>query len=143
MTSFSTTHEEIKEAAERLFAQDPDWVTFYREVFGLNGLIRQGYPTLDAMAEFEQTEAYSTIQKMLADLRKKGPLAETEDEPTKVITVRIPMSLHEALRAEAHEHQTSVNKLCISKLVQVIDNEMVPPDIRTKGGVRKRLEADL
>ena len=49
-------------------------------------------------------------------------------EPTKVITVRMPKSLHEALRAEAHEHQTSMNKLCISKLLQFIDNEFVPDE---------------
>ena len=48
------------------------------------------------------------------------------DEPTQVITVRLPKSLHEALRVEADEHHTSMNKLCISKLLQFIDHERVP-----------------
>ena len=46
-----------------------------------------------------------------------------------MITVRLPKSLHEALRAEAHEHRTSMNKLCISKLLQFIDNEKVPAEL--------------
>ena len=40
--------------------------------------------------------------------------------------MRIPQSLHEALRIEAYEHHTTMNKLCISKLVQFIDTEHVP-----------------
>ena len=34
--------------------------------------------------------------------------------------------MHEALRIEAYEHRTSMNKLCISKLLQFIDTENVP-----------------
>ena len=49
-------------------------------------------------------------------------------EPTRVITVRLPKSLHEALRVEAHEHRTSMNKLCISKLLQFIDGQQVPAE---------------
>ena len=45
-----------------------------------------------------------------------------------MITVRLPKSLHEALRDEAHEHRTSMNKLCISKLLQFIDSEQVPTE---------------
>jgi predicted HicB family RNase H-like nuclease len=55
-------------------------------------------------------------------------MAVNPDEPTRVITVRLPKCLHEALRAEAHEHRTSMNKLCISKLLQFIDEGMVPAD---------------
>ena len=32
---------------------------------------------------------------------------------------------HPTLRAEAHDRKTSMNQLCISKLLQVIDAEMV------------------
>jgi hypothetical protein len=42
--------------------------------------------------------------------------------------VRLPKSLHEALKEEAHVYRTSMNKLCISKLLQFIDNEFVPGD---------------
>ena len=70
---------------------------------------------------------------MLARLRQKSNRGETQ-EPTRVITVRLPQSLHEALQAEAHLHQTSMNKLCISKLLQVIEDEFT-------GQTRNRLES--
>jgi hypothetical protein len=38
-----------------------------------------------------------------------------------MITVRLPKSLHEALQAEAHVHRVSMNRLCITKLLQVVD----------------------
>ena len=60
---------------------------------------------------------------MLARLRQNSDIRFEKQEPTRVITVRLPKSLHEALQAQAHLHQTSMNKLCISKLLQVIDDE--------------------
>jgi predicted HicB family RNase H-like nuclease len=119
---------EVKRVAHELYSRSPDWVTFYREVLGLRGVVRHSFPSREAMTEFEQTEAYEDIQQMLAKLREQGPMALDPDEPTRVITVRLPKCLHEALRVEAHEHRTSMNKLCISKLVQFIDGERVPTE---------------
>ena len=119
---------EVKRTAEQLYAQRPDWVTFYRDILGLRGTVRQAFPTPDMLTAFEQTEAYQELLQLLTKLREQGPLAENPDEPTRVITVRLPKSLHETLRAEAHEHRTSMNKLCISKLLQFIDNENVPTE---------------
>ena len=65
---------------------------------------------------------------MLAKLRDRSKHPNEYDEPTRVITVRLPKSLHESLRYEAHERKTSMNQLCISKLLQVIDNKLVPSD---------------
>ena len=115
--------------ANRLFTQDPDWVTFYREVLGINGKIRKAFPDAQDLAEFEKTEEYQEIQQMLAKLRERGRAQPTEAEPTRVITVRMPKSLHETLRVEAHERHTSMNKLCISKLLQMIDEGLVPNEV--------------
>jgi len=65
---------------------------------------------------------------MLRELRQRGFVAEEGSEPTRVITIRLPRSMHDALKTEAHEHETSMNKLCISKLLQFIDNRLVPCD---------------
>ena len=119
---------EIKRTAEQLFARGPDWVTFYREVLGLRGIVRHSFPSRDALAAFEQTPAYEEIMQLLTQLRQQGPLALDAEEPTRMITVRLPKSMHEALRAEAHEHRTSMNKLCISKLLQFIDSDKVPTE---------------
>lgn len=120
---------DVKLVAERLFSEEPDWVTFYREVLGLRGVARHAFPTRDMLAEFEQTEAHQEILRMLAKLREQAPTSQEDAEPTRVITVRLPKSMHEALRVEAHEHRTSMNKLCISKLLQFIDGQQVPIDV--------------
>jgi predicted HicB family RNase H-like nuclease len=117
---------EVKMIAQQLFAQKPDWVTFFREILGLRGIVRQTFTTREALNAFEQTPAYQEILHLLTRLREQGPLEESENDPTRVITVRLPKSMHEALREEAHEHRTSINKLCISKLVQFIDADKVP-----------------
>ena len=124
----SDKQAEVKYTAKHLYTQDPDWVTFYREILGLRGIIRRNFPTREALAGFEETEVYQEVLQMLTRLRGQGPLAMDPEEPTRVITVRLPKSLHEALRAEAHEHRTSMNKLCISKLLQFIDDERVPAE---------------
>jgi hypothetical protein len=85
------------------------------------------------LTAFEQSEQYEKIQKLLVKLREKRPSADAETEPTRVITVRLPKSMHESLRTEAHDLRTSMNKLCISKLLQVIDEEMIPSE-RAAGG---------
>lgn len=121
---------EILQVAQKLYDQEPDWVTFFRELLGLNGVVRKNFPLKDQMDAFEHTDEYEQIQHMVAKLREKSGAKDTPNafEPTRVITVRLPKSLHESLRAEAHEKRTSMNKLCISKLLQFIDNDLVPTE---------------
>ena len=122
------SQEVVHRKAYELFSDSPDWVTFYREILGLHGLVRQHFPNKEALAQFEQTDLYAAIQQMLTKLRQQTRPQPDSTEPTRVITVRLPKSVHEALRVEAHEHCTSMNKLCISKLVQFIDDGFVPED---------------
>jgi predicted HicB family RNase H-like nuclease len=122
-------HEDRRVTAQRIaaemFQQQPDWIAFFREVLGVDGLVRRLFATPEEMAAFEKTEEYAEIQQMLARLRERSGAGADGKEPTRVITVRLPKSLHESLRAEAHDRKTSMNQLCISKLLQVIDAEMV------------------
>jgi len=118
----------IQQRAVELFEKDTDWATFFREVLGVNGIVHRTYPTPEALAEFEKTPQYQEIQGMLSKLREKNAAVPVSDEPTRVITVRLPKSLHEALRAEAHTRQTSMNQLCISKLLQIIEQQFVPAE---------------
>ncbi len=119
--------QEVFQVASHSFQKTPDWVTFFREIMGVNGLIRRSFDNVESLTAFEKSEEYSTIQQMLVKLRgQKTSTAEDGKEETRVITVRLPESLHESLRIEAHEHRTSMNKLCISKLLQLIGEEMIP-----------------
>ena len=122
--------QDVFRVADEIFRQRPSWVTFFREVLGVDGIVRQVYSTPEALAQFEQTPEYARIQQMLAKLRENdADLPGGPREPTRVITVRLPKSLHESLRVEAHDRHTSMNKLCISKLLQVIDEDLVPTEV--------------
>ncbi len=121
--------QEVFRVATEMFNQHPDWVTFFREVLGLDGVIRRAYPDPSLLSQFEQTTEYQQIQQMLAKLRETtSDQTANSKEPQRVITVRLPKSMHEALKDEAKQHGTSMNKLCISKLLQVVDDELVPTE---------------
>jgi predicted HicB family RNase H-like nuclease len=133
LTQTTEKYQEVLQTAESRYRQSPDWVAFFREVLGVEGIVRRTFPTFDELTAFEQSEQHEKIQKMLVKLREKRPAADADSEPTRVITVRLPKSMHESLRTEAHDLRTSMNKLCISKLLQVIDGEMIPNE-RASGG---------
>ena len=124
----SDRKQEVYRVASDMFGHNPDWVTFFREVLGVDGIVRKMFATPDEMAAFELSPEYAEIQQMLAKLREKSGDSENDREPTRVITVRMPKSLHESLRQEAHSRRTSMNKLCISKLLQVISEDLIPTD---------------
>ena len=126
LTQTQESYQEVLQVAENLYRQGPDWVTFFREVLGIDGAIRKRFPTFEELTAFEKSEEFDKIQKMLVKLREKRTTTDNEAEPTRVITVRLPKSMHEYLRTEAHDLRTSMNKLCISKLLQVIGEEMIP-----------------
>lgn len=115
--------QKVLQVAKQLYHEKPDWVTFFRETLGVNGAARSVFSNQQEYVLFEQSKEFSEIQTMVANLRTRKN-GGSKNEPTRVITVRLPESLHEALKAEASDHNTSMNKLCISKLLQVlIENE--------------------
>jgi predicted HicB family RNase H-like nuclease len=126
-------YEEARESkvfrvASELYRQNPDWVTFFREVMGVEGVVRRVFHKPEDLVRFEQSREYADIQQMVAKLRERAGEPNESREPTRVITVRLPQSLHESLRTEAHERKTSMNKLCISKLLQIVDGALIPID---------------
>lgn len=116
---FAGRCQKVLQVARQLFQEKPDWVTFFRETLGVKGAARAVFPSQVDYVQFEQSKEFLEIQKMVASLRTRKA-AGSKNEPTRVITVRLPESLHEALKAEASDHNTSMNKLCISKLLQVL-----------------------
>lgn len=126
LTQSKEKYQEVLQVAENLYRQNPDWVTFFREVLGIDGTVRKAFPAHEELTEFEQSEEFDKIQQCLVKLREKRTVADPETEPTRVITVRLPKSMHEYLRTEAHDLRTSMNKLCISKLLQMIGEDKIP-----------------
>lgn len=117
----------ILREAKILFATQLDWSDYFRQILGLHGLVQNSFRLPEELNDFERSKEYAEIQRMLASLRTRT--TETPGEPTKVITVRLPKSVHESLRAEAFSRRTSMNKLCISKLMQYIDDALIPEEV--------------
>lgn len=124
--------QQARRMASEKYRSEPDWVKFYRQVLGVDGIIDRLFPTFDDRCKFEQTPEYAEIQQMLARLRERNRIQKQADEATRVITVRLPESLHQSLRHEAHNLKTSMNKLCISKLLQVVADDLVPSDFQRR-----------
>lgn len=120
---FPLKKQKLLQMASVKFREAQDWVAFFRDVLGVGGLVDKQFPDREQRAMFERSDEFLDIQRMLAKLREQ---AAPPREPTKVITVRMPLSLHESLSEEAHAMHTSINKLCISKLLQLIDEQLVP-----------------
>ena len=133
-TPMEVSIRQVRHAAADCFKSGANWVSFYREILGHKGVIDELFPRAEQRDQFEQTPEYGEIQHMLAKLRERNGQASQSDEPTRVITVRLPKSLHESLRFEAFHHKTSMNKLCISKLLQVIAGDLVPSDLERRDG---------
>ena len=122
----------ILEVAERVFADNPEWIIFFREIMGLDGIVRRTFQTPDSLMRFECSAEYARIREMLDALRQKQQEKAPVREVQRVVTVRMPMSLHETLKAEAQEMNVSINKLCISKLLKLLDEtacrDLVPEE---------------
>ncbi|MEZ6094971.1 MAG: toxin-antitoxin system HicB family antitoxin [Pirellulaceae bacterium] len=119
---FPTRCQKVLAVAKQLHLGNPDWVTFFREVLGVDGAARSVFASQQEFIAFEKSPEFAEIQTLVSNLRNRKISPNAINEPTRVITVRLPESLHEALKAEANDHNTSMNKLCISKLLQVLSD---------------------
>jgi predicted HicB family RNase H-like nuclease len=128
LTQSTEKYQQILQTARQLYESGPDWVTFFREVMGVDGVVRRTFTRLEELTAFEKSQEFDQIQKWLVKLREQKNATDAESEPTRVITVRLPKSMHEYLRTEAHDLRTSMNKLCISKLLQVIEQDLIPTE---------------
>jgi predicted HicB family RNase H-like nuclease len=117
----------VLQVAERLYAMSPEWVIFFREVLGVDGIVRRTFSDAESLARFECSPQYARIREMLDALRGRQRQEPLERESQRVVTVRMPRSLHESLKAEAGDLRVSINTLCISKLMRALD-EMAAPE---------------
>jgi predicted HicB family RNase H-like nuclease len=101
--------------ARALFAARIDWPSYFAEVLGLSGAIERLFLDEDEKETFRASEEHAEIQDYLNQLVRHGPA--TGEEPSRVITVRLPGSLHASLKTEAHRREMSLNDLCINRLV--------------------------
>ena len=96
----------------------PDWATYYHAIFGCGGVLETVFGDPAARAAFERTDLHAELLAKVNILRENSK-SRYSDETT-MITVRLPKSMHEALVAESHRRQQSLNQLCIAKLLQPV-----------------------
>ena len=116
---------EVIRLAQEAFAQTGNWVVFYREMLGADGVVRRLFPDLQQLRVFEQSSEFAELQEMVAAMRSQDGSKADASEPERMITIRLPKSLHDVLKLESEESNLSINKLCISKLLQPIDGRFI------------------
>jgi hypothetical protein len=126
---------EVRRIAIEVFPQTDSWVAFYRAILGADGVARKLFKGTDQIRFWESSPEFLEIQEMVTALRTEDPQKSDGAEPLRMITIRLPVSLHEALKVEASDHATSMNKLCLSKLIMSISPKFVPAE---KGRIRGR-----
>jgi hypothetical protein len=124
--SFETRCQQAFDLANDLFTNAPTWVCFYRELMGGGGMINELFSDWTDYGRFLRTDQYHQIQQMLTALRSRDLPENDPNDPQRMITVRLPKSLHEAMCDEAGRLNISVNRLCISRMLQLLDPKMIP-----------------
>ncbi len=117
---------EVLRLAEIAFSQTGSWVVFYREMLGVDGVVRRLFPDAEQLRFFEGQEEFIELQEMVAAMRSQDPGKSTEVEPERMVTIRLPKSVHEVLLAESEDMELSINQLSICKLLQPVDTRFVP-----------------
>ncbi len=112
----------VLQVAKRLHAMEPEWVVFFSEMLGVDGHAQRMFPDRDELAAFECSPQYARIRELLDDLRSRQAEAPKR-QSRRVVTVRMPRSLHETLKAEARRLGVSINQLCVTKLIRILDEQ--------------------
>lgn len=139
---FSARCDQAFSLANDLFGHAPTWVCFFREVLADGGLARKLFSTIEEYEQFMSTSHYDQIQQMLTGLRSRDLPENDPNDPQRMITVRLPKSLHKALCDEARRLNISVNKLCISRLLQILDPKMIPETVSKPRGRKPRTHTE-
>lgn len=126
---------EVVRIAIEVFAMTSSWVDFYRAILGPDGVARKLFKGADQNRFWESTPEFFQIQEILTAIRSQDDMKSDSVEPLRMITIRLPVSMHESLKLESQERNTSINKLCLSKLLNGIDQKLIP---QQKGLIRGR-----
>ncbi len=126
----------ILATAAELFGVAPTWTAFYRETVGVDGVVRSLFSNPDELFDYENSDEHNKVLEMLTVLRSRDLPDCDPSEQQRMITVRIPKSLHDAICDEANQLSVSVNKLCITRLLQRVDRSLIPSSTQKRRGRR-------
>ncbi|RLS70010.1 MAG: hypothetical protein DWI26_03740 [Planctomycetota bacterium] len=135
-TKFEDRCHWVQQVAAELFGVAPTWTAFYRETLGVDGIAHCIFASPEDFRHYEATESHSKVLEMLTVLRSRDLPDCDPTETLRMITVRIPKSLHDRICKEANELDVSVNKLCITRMLQKVDTSMLPISAKKRRGRR-------
>lgn len=131
---YDVKEAEVMRVSEKAFAETGKWVVFYRTLMGADGVVMSLFPDSKERQRFYQSRIHAELQEIIAAMRSSDTSKSDSTEPERMITIRIPMTLHEVLKDESNWAELSINQLCISKLIQPIQDRHVPePQGRRRG----------
>ena len=103
--------------ARQVAARTTGWVELHNALYGIGGKCGELFPTPAERAAFVKTDEHREIMELLRDKqRADASQAEPPPDASGRFVLRLPMSLHAALMAEAKAEGISLNQLCVAKL---------------------------
>jgi len=134
--AFENRCKQVIDCVAEFFGAAPTWTAFYREALGKDGIVACVFPDEQGYNAFMQSPEYFQVLEMLAALRARNLPENDPTEAQRMITIRLPMSLHDSICREANELQVSVNSLCITRMLQPLVSEMMPASEKKRRGRR-------
>lgn len=109
-----TKAKQILEFARELEANKTDWINAHNSIFGPGGKATELFTNQQDRTAFAQTEEFANVWEIINRLKKSAGATHVDDSGK--FNLRLPVSLHSALKHEAEEEGVSLNQLCLAKL---------------------------
>ena len=118
VADFKEKCETVLEMAKTLInsVPKPSSIYFFEQILSNEGIMQKQFVNPTEIQAFLKSPEYKSIFSMQNELQSKDDQSDSKID-TSVITVRLPVKLHESLKSEAHDHHTSLNKICVRKLL--------------------------
>lgn len=131
---FEDREAELLRLAESAFSQTGNWVVFHRAMMATDGIAHRLFADPADWQKFIASDSHAELQEMIAAMRSTDTSKGDAVEPERMITIRIPMTLHKILNDEANDANLSINQLCVSKLIQpLLDRHIPEPKGKRRG----------
>jgi hypothetical protein len=134
--AFENRCKQVVDCVAEFFGAAPTWTAFYREALGKEGIASKVFPDQTGYEAFLESPEYFQVLEMLTALRARNLPENDPTEAQRMITIRLPMSLHDSVCREANQLKVSVNSLCITRMLQPLVEEMMPMSAKKRRGRR-------
>jgi predicted HicB family RNase H-like nuclease len=112
-----TSAKRVLKQARDLARSVKSWADLSNALFDpVNRVATTAYPTREERETFLKTEEYQRIRKLLRDAIDSFGVIEGAAPKSGRFVVRLPRSLHAALKREADREGVSLNQLVVAKL---------------------------